>query len=40
MAKYAKPPGLVILVVEAVCVMFGIAPVKVGEAGKKVDDYW
>ena len=20
--------------------MFGIAPLKVGEAGKKVDDYW
>jgi dynein heavy chain len=39
-AKYANPPALVKLVIEALCVMFQIAPAKVGEAGKKVDDYW
>lgn len=39
-AKYANPPTLVKLVIEALCVMFNIPPAKVGEAGKKVDDYW
>ena len=39
-AKYSNPPLLVKLVIEALCVMFNIAPTKVGEAGKKVDDYW
>jgi len=39
-AKYSNPPALAKLVIEAVCVMFQIPPAKVGEAGKKVDDYW
>jgi dynein heavy chain len=39
-AKYANPPSLVKLVIEALCVMFQIPPAKVGEAGKKMDDYW
>ncbi len=39
-AKYANPPKLVKLVVEALCIMFGINPQKVGDAGAKVDDYW
>eukprot|EP00960_Hanusia_phi_P059292 764127-Hanusia_phi.AAC.2 len=39
-AKYSNPPVLVKLVLESLCVMFQIAPTKVGEAGKKVDDYW
>ena len=39
-AKYSNPPALVRLVVESVCVMFKVAPLKVGEVGKKVDDYW
>ena len=40
MAKYANPPALCKLVIEALCVMFSVTPAKVGEAGKKVDDYW
>lgn len=39
-AKYSNPPALAKLVIEALCVMFQVAPAKVGEAGKKVDDYW
>ncbi len=39
-SKYASPPPLVKLVIEGLCVMMNTAPVKVGEAGKKVDDYW
>ncbi|KAJ1485018.1 dynein heavy chain and region D6 of dynein motor-domain-containing protein, partial [Baffinella frigidus] len=39
-AKYANPPALCKLVIEALCVMFSVTPAKVGEAGKKVDDYW
>ncbi len=39
-AKYANPPKLVKLVVEGLCIMFGIAPAKVGDAGNKMDDYW
>ena len=39
-AKYANPPQAVKLVLEGLCIMFQIAPMKVGEAGRKVDDYW
>lgn len=37
-----KPPNGVKLVMEALCLMFGIKPEKVkdAETGKKVDDYW
>ena len=28
------------MVLEGICIMFQIAPAKVGEAGKKTDDYW
>jgi dynein heavy chain len=38
--KYSSPPALVKLVIEGICIMRDIAPVKVGEAGKKVDDFW
>eukprot|EP00960_Hanusia_phi_P026860 746504-Hanusia_phi.AAC.16 len=39
-AKYSHPPALVKLVIESLCIMFQVAPAKVGEAGKKVDDFW
>ena len=39
-AKYSSPPGAVKLVLEGLCIMFQILPVKVGEAGRKTDDYW
>eukprot|EP00294_Goniomonas_avonlea_P007519 CAMPEP_0114565520 /NCGR_PEP_ID=MMETSP0114-20121206/14353_1 /TAXON_ID=31324 /ORGANISM="Goniomonas sp, Strain m" /LENGTH=1925 /DNA_ID=CAMNT_0001751771 /DNA_START=60 /DNA_END=5835 /DNA_ORIENTATION=- len=39
-AKYSNPPALVKLVVEGICIMRHIEPARVGEAGKKVDDYW
>ena len=39
-AKYANPPAGVKLVIEAMCVMKGVQPKKVGAAGAKVDDYW
>ena len=38
--KYSKPPPGVILTMEAVCIMMQVKPKKVGEVGKKVDDYW
>jgi dynein heavy chain, axonemal len=39
-AKYSSPPRAVKLVLEGLCIMFSIAPVKVGKAGRKTDDYW
>jgi hypothetical protein len=39
-AKYANPPATVKLVLEGICIMLQQAPLKVGEAGRKVDDYW
>merc|ERR1712129_254117 len=38
--KYSKPPPGVILTMEAVCIMLQVKPKKVGDVGKKVDDYW
>eukprot|EP01084_Bolivina_argentea_P281903 482434_1 len=38
--KYSKPPPGVVLTMEAVCIMMGVKPKKVGQVGKKVDDYW
>eukprot|EP00929_Paragymnodinium_shiwhaense_P087545 TRINITY_DN476_c0_g3_i1.p1 TRINITY_DN476_c0_g3~~TRINITY_DN476_c0_g3_i1.p1 ORF type:complete len:2301 (-),score=755.59 TRINITY_DN476_c0_g3_i1:246-6980(-) len=38
-----KPPGGVLLACEAVCVMFGLKPVKKNDPaqpGKKIDDWW
>ncbi len=35
-----SPPPLVGVTCQAVCIMFGIQPVKVGEVGKKTDDWW
>ena len=39
-AKYSKPPDLVVLVLEGLCIMFGIAPTKEGQAGAKTDNWW
>jgi hypothetical protein len=39
-AKYSSPPSAVKLVLEGLCIMFQIAPMKIGEAGRKTDDYW
>eukprot|EP01084_Bolivina_argentea_P091346 164444_1 len=38
--KYSKPPPGVIITMEAVCIMMSVKPKKVGQVGKKVDDYW
>jgi dynein heavy chain len=34
------PPALVGVTMQAVCIMMGIAPLKVGEVGNKKDDWW
>lgn len=34
------PTAGVLLVIEALCIMMGVPPAKVGEVGKKTDDYW
>eukprot|EP01012_Entosiphon_sulcatum_P030911 TRINITY_DN3847_c0_g1_i1.p1 TRINITY_DN3847_c0_g1~~TRINITY_DN3847_c0_g1_i1.p1 ORF type:complete len:4187 (-),score=787.17 TRINITY_DN3847_c0_g1_i1:47-10915(-) len=39
-AKYQNPPEGVKFVMEAVCKMKGVQAKKVGEAGKKRDDWW
>ncbi|KAI8468854.1 MAG: dynein heavy chain 8 [Monoraphidium minutum] len=41
MRKLANPPGAIKLVLEAVCVVLDVKPVKAkDEAGKEVKDYW
>ena len=34
------PPAGVIITMQALCIMMEVAPVKVGDVGKKKDDYW
>ena len=38
--KYNTPPALVKVVLEGICIVRQIKPVRVGEAGMKTDDYW
>ena len=38
--KYQNPPAGVKFVMEVVCKMKGVTAKKVGEAGRKVDDWW
>lgn len=38
-AMKVPTPG-VLMTIEALCIMMGVAPVKVGQVGKKTDDYW
>eukprot|EP01028_Stygiella_incarcerata_P009150 TRINITY_DN426_c0_g1_i1.p1 TRINITY_DN426_c0_g1~~TRINITY_DN426_c0_g1_i1.p1 ORF type:complete len:4140 (-),score=1088.60 TRINITY_DN426_c0_g1_i1:191-12610(-) len=37
---YQSPPAGVKLVMESICIMKGVAPQMVGEAGRKKPDYW
>ena len=39
-AKYSKPPDLVVLVLKGLCIMFSVPPVKEGQAGAKTDNWW
>lgn len=41
MLKFQNPPGVVKLVMEAVCIMLSIKPERKPDgSGKMVDDYW
>jgi dynein heavy chain len=39
-AKYSKPPDLVVLVLKGLCIMFGTKPVMEGQAGAKTENFW
>ena len=39
-AKYSKPPDLVVLVLEGLCIMFQVAPTMEGQAGAKTANWW